>query len=160
MFSQEAKAFLNVRGAADALRNSVADVLGVDLPAEPCTFVRAETVAAYWLAPDEWLAMVPSGEQTQLAAKLRDALMGHFSVADVSGAHVLFNLDAGADAVLRNSSPCDFHPRAFPPGRCRQTVFAKTHALIAANADGRWDLIVRTSYADYVRLWLERCATA
>lgn len=157
MFESNAKGFLNLRGAVPDLRAGVASILGVDVPATPCTFVRAEAVAIYWLGPDEWLAMVPNGRETELAARLRDAVAGHCAIADVSGGHVLFSLAADARAVLAQSSPCDFHPRAFPPGRCRQTIFAKTHALIAANADDCFDLIVRRSYADYVRAWLATC---
>ena len=154
MFEGEARGFLNVRGVAGDIRAGVAAVLGVELPVQPCTFVRADQIAAYWLGPDEWLAMVPNDAQAALAADLRDALSGHSSIVDVSGAYVVFNLGADGEAVLKQSSPCDFHPRAFAPGRCVQTVFAKAHALIAANADETFDVIVRTSYADYVRRWI------
>ena len=154
MFEGEAKGFLNVRGVAADIRVSVADVLGVELPVRPCTFVRVGRVAVYWLGPDEWLAMVPNDAQAPLAARLRDALAVSSSVVDVSGAYAVFNLGADAEAVLKEASPCDFHPHVFPPGRCVQTVFAKAHALIAANADETFDVIVRTSYADYVRRWI------
>ena len=156
MFECEAKGFLNLRGAVADLGIGVAHALGVELPAEPCTFVCAQDVAVYWLGPDEWLARVPDDDRARLAATLRDALAGHFSLVDVSGGHVLFNIGADATTVLGKSSPCDFHPGAFPPGRCVRTVFAKTHALVAAQADRSFDLIVATSYADYVRRWLER----
>lgn len=159
MFEEAEQSFLNLRGDAAEVRKGVAEALGVDLPVTPCTFVRAGDVAVYWLGPDEWLAAVPNGEQAQLAARLRGSLKGHISIADVSGGHRLLEIDAGADEILKQSSPCDFHPRAFPPGRCRQTVFAKTHALIAANLNGTYHLIVRTSYADYIRDWIKRCMT-
>ena len=157
MFEGSGQGFLNLRGDAAALRKGVAEVLGAELPETPCTFVGAGNVAIYWLGPDEWLAAVPNGEQAQLATRLRDTLDGHFSIVDVSGGHALLEIGPDADETLKQSSPCDFHPRAFPPGRCRQTVFAKTHALIAANPDRTFHLIVRTSYADYVRDWIERC---
>ena len=157
MFEEAAQGFLNLRGDAVEVRKGVAEALGVDLPVTPCTFVRTGDVAVYWLGPDEWLAAVPNGEQAQLATRLRGSLDGHFSIADVSGGQTLLELGAGAGEILKQSSPCDFHPRAFPPGRCRQTMFAKTHALVAANSNGTFHLIVRTSYADYVRDWIKRC---
>lgn len=156
MFERKAKGFLNLRGTAAGLRVGVANVLGVELPTEPCTFARAEAVAAYWLGPDEWLAMVPNDGCAQLATRLRDTLVGHFSIVDVSGGHVLFNLGAEVVPVLEKSSPCDFHTQVFPPGRCVRTRFARIHALIAANPDRRFDLIVAASYADYVQRWIER----
>ena len=154
MFEGEARGFLNVRGVTADIRAGVADVLGVELPVQPCTFVRADRIAAYWLGPDEWLAMVPNDAQAALAAGLRDALSVYSSIVDVSGAYAMFNLGADGEAVLKQSSPCDFHPLASPPGRCVQTLFAKAHALIAANEDETFDLIVRTSYADYVQRWI------
>ena len=89
----------------------------------------------------------------------RVRLDGRFSVADVTGAQVQVEL-SGTDVgrVLQKSSPYDFHPRNFPPGRCAQTVFAKTTALVAAKEDGAFDLVFRRSYADYLRRWIADAA--
>ena len=154
------QACLSLRAQPTAsLRGAVATALGVELPVAPCTHRRAGERALHWLGPDEWLATAPAGAEDALQAALRAALTGPFAVTDVSGAWRSFNL-AGPRAieVLRKSSPCDFHPRAFAPGRCVQTVFAKATALIACNADGDFDVITRTSYADYLRRWLEVAA--
>lgn len=151
------RACLNLRGDADdpAFGDAVATAMGVDLPIEPCSWHHAGDVRAYWLGPDEWLLIVPDGRQSKLERELRDAARGHLSVADVSGGLVHVNL-SGADVgkVLQKSSPYDFHPRSFPPGRCVQTVFAKAAALVAANADGSFDLVIRRSYADYLLHWI------
>lgn len=145
---------LNLRGA---LREVA--VRGVELPVEPCTWRHAGDTAVYWLGPDEWLIAVPAGTEADLEQGLRDTLAGSFSIVDTSGANCFLNL-SGPDAgrLLQKSSPYDFHPRNFPAGRCVQTVFAKASALVAARADGSFDVVVRRSYADYVRLWIEDAA--
>ncbi len=152
---------LNLRGDADdpGYRDAVKTALGADLPISPCTWRHAGDARAYWLGPDEWLLIVPDGEQSKLEQRMRDAVRGRLSVADVSGGLVHVHL-AGSDAgkVLQKSSPYDFHPRNFPPGRCVQTVFAKGSALVAANADGSFDLVIRRSYADYLSGWIADAA--
>ena len=152
---------LNLRGDADdpAFRDAVATALGLDLPIKPCSWHHAGEARAYWLGPHEWLLIVPDGKQSKLEQRLRDAVPGPPSVTDVSGGLAHVNL-AGADVdkVLQKSSPYDFHPRNFPPGRCVQTVFAKAAALVAANADASFDLVIRRSYADYLSGWIADAA--
>ena len=161
-FRREAtKGCLNLRGdPADAgFQQGVAAVLGLNPPLPPCTFRQAGDATLYWLAPDEWLAMMPDGVQSEREEELRRVLHGYFSVVDVSGAYQLFRL-AGPDAqrVLQKSSPYDFHPHPFAPGSCVQTVFGKTTALVARHPRDVFDLLVRTSYADYVHRWVAAAA--
>ena len=156
------RAYLNLRGdAADhpQLRNAVQQVVGVDLPREPGTWNHADRSRAYWLGPDEWFITVEGDDGLVVERRLRDVLDGRFAVVDVTGAQVqlaLSGLDAGK--VLQKSSPYDFHPRNFPPGRCAQTVFAKAAALVAASEGGAFDIVFRRSYADYLRRWLADAA--
>lgn len=154
------KSVLNLRGdpADRGFRWGVAAGFGLNPPTVPCTFHSARGRALYWLGPDEWLALTPSAAADPEAA-LREAIDERFSVVDVSGGYALFNL-AGPQVgeVLRKSSPYDFHPSACAPGRCVQTVFAKAAALVAANADGGFDLMVRSSYAAYLRRWIADAA--
>jgi len=77
----------------------------------------------------------------------------------LGGGFIHVNL-RGEDAgqVLQKSSPYDFHPRNFPPGRCAQTVFAKATALVAAREDGAFDIVFRRSFADYLMQWLADAA--
>lgn len=152
------RGYLNLRGDAD-LRDAVSKVTGIDLPAEPCSWCEAGETSACWLGPDEWLLIVPAGEQSRVERQLRESAPGPFSVVDVSGGFVHVNL-SGVDAgkVLQKSSPYDFHPRKFPPGRCVQTVFAQATALVAAAEDGSFDLVFRRSYADYLSRWIADAA--
>ena len=152
---------LNLRGDADdpTFLDAVSTAAGVALPTTPCSWNQAWEARAYWLGPDEWLLILPDGDQSRVEQQLREAAGGRVSVVDVSGGFIHVNL-AGEDAgrVLQKSSPYDFHPRNFPPGRCVQTVFAKASALVAANADGSFDLVIRRSYADYLARWIAEAA--
>ena len=154
------KSVLNLRGdpADTGFRWGVAAALGLNPPTAPCTYVQARGRALYWLGPDEWLALLPS-QPGDAEEALRKAVDQRFSVVDVSGGYTLFNLSGpDADKVLRKSGPYDFHTRVFAPGRCVRTVFAKTAALVAAEADGTFDLMVRRSYGAYVRRWIADAA--
>ena len=149
---------LNLRGdpASARFRDAAKASSGVDLPRTPNTYQRVADCTAYWLAPDEWLLAMPDGEQAAMENRLRKTLADrHFSVVDVSGSYLRLVLaGTGARTVLQQASPYDFHPKAFAPGRCVQTVFAKATALIAAEADASFVLLVRASYADYIRRWV------
>ena len=155
-------AFVNVRGDVgdSRLGHALAQVAGVDLPREPGTWNHADRSRAYWLAPDEWLLVVEDDDGLDVEGRLRDALAGGFSVADVTGAQIQLEL-SGPDVgkVLQKSSPYDFHLRNFPPGRCAQTVFAKSTALVAAKEGGAFDIVFRRSYADYLMRWLADAAS-
>lgn len=145
----------NLRGDGDDPRfqDAVAAVVGIAPPVEPCAWLEADDRRVYWLGPDEWLLTAEPG--TELEAPLRGALHEGCSIVDVSGAQIAVNLSGEqAGKVLQKSSPYDFHPRNFPPGRCVQTNFAKAAALVAANADASFDIVFRRSYADYLRGWI------
>ena len=149
---------LNLRGDAtdERFRDAARGAIGVALPVEPCGWRGADETRAYWLGPDEWLVVVAEGAVSECEGRLRQSFQGRFSVADVTGGHVLVSLSGpNAGRVLQKSSPYDFHPRVFLPGRCAQTVFAKATALVAADADGTFDLVIRRSYRDYVLRWIE-----
>ena len=155
------RAFVNVRGDAGEarLRHAAVQVAGVALPQEPGGWNHADRSRAYWLGPDEWLLVVEGGDGLSVERRLRDALDGRFSVVDVTGAQIQLDLSGPhIGKVLQKSSPYDFHPRNFPPGRCAQTVFAKATALVAAKEDGAFDIVFRRSYADYLMRWLADAA--
>ena len=154
------RAFVNVRGGAgERLPNAATQAAGVDLPREPGTWNAADRSRAYWLGPDEWLLVVEGDDGLDVERRLRAGLDGRFSVVDVSGAQAQLGLSGtGVGKVLQKSSPYDFHPRNFPPGRCAQTVFAKATALVAARDGGAFDIVFRRSYADYLMRWLADAA--
>lgn len=155
------RAYLNLRGDAEdpQFRAAITMIATVDLPVESCTWNGADGSSVYWLGPNEWLLAVVDRTASDLEKELR-ALHERLSVSDVTGAQVHVELSGTAvGKVLQKSSPYDFHPRNFPPGRCAQTVFAKATALVAAKEHGAFDIVFRRSYADYLKRWIEDAAT-
>lgn len=141
-----------------AFANAI-EAAGLRLPATPCTFVAADAPSErriYWLGPDEWLLADFGAAADWAAPSLADGV-----VVDVTGGYVAWRLTGPrANELLRQVSSYDTHPRAFPPGRCAQTVFAKVTALISAELGkgATFDLIVRRSYGDYAQKYLAAAA--
>lgn len=147
------RSFVSLRLGAGDVAADVGRAANLVLPSAAGAYASFEDRAAYWIAPDEWLLALADDEAE--LARLLQQLEGRAAAVDVTGGQRLFNL-AGefAAEVLQASTPYDCHPRVFPPGRCASTAFAKTTALIAAASDASFDLIVRSSYADYVVRWI------
>ena len=143
--------FAIVRGSLAEVRFATAAAdAGLVLPTAPCTYVRSSEHSIYWLGPDEWLlaafAAGPGWQPPSLAAG---------AVVDVSGTYVGWRLTGqNVRQVLQHVTSYDVHPRVFPPGRCASTVFAKATALIAAEEQGAFVVLVRRSYGHYVQRYL------
>lgn len=136
---------------------AIAGVLGCEPPAEANTTRSAGQVTMLWLGPDEWLVLVPGGEETALIGRLRAALAGqHAAVTDVSGARMLLRLSGpNAREVMMKGCTIDLHPRAFGPGRCAQTLLARAGILFHQTDDQpTYDLLPRRSFTPYMRAWL------
>ena len=149
---------LILRGGAIVLDEAVREVLGISLPGEPQGLVLdAEGERSIqWLSPDEWLVIVPGGEEFTLENRLREALAGaHFAISNVSGGQTLVELEGeAARELLMKSVIYDVHPSHFPVGKGVTTVFAKTTVILRRPSDARWELVVRRSFADYTYRWL------
>ena len=135
----------------------VAQALGLDgLPAVN-RFAAAAGGNVLWIGPSEFLAVGEMG--AALEATIRAAIpVGEGAVVDVSASRVGFLL-SGPDApdALAGCCPLDFHPRSFQTGRCAGTLIGKAQVLIAQIADWPTYLIlVRPSFASYVKAWLHR----
>ena len=153
-------ACVSLRGSADdpKFMRAVASVTDVAPPVAPCTSVAGLFGAILWLGPDEWLVASESQSGDEIAARLRQALVATpAAVTDVSDARIIFALtgESAARKVLAKGCSIDFHPRAFPPGRCVQTLLAKAHVLIHARAAQSFDVHVPRSCAQYAWAWLE-----
>lgn len=143
-----------------ALRGNAADprfiaacesVLGAAPPSVPNS-VRS---GIFWLGPDEWLVL---GREPDDLSRLREALRGvHCAVVDVSSSRVALEL-SGARAVEILCSACtlDFDLRSFPAGSCAQTNIARTQGLIHRRAENEFVIFVRSSFARYLRGWLDQ----
>jgi sarcosine oxidase subunit gamma len=104
-----------------------------------------------WLGPDEWL-VVGARE-----ADYPDAA----AAVDVSANRVCFEL-AGDDVedVLAQGCALDLHPSAFAPGRCAQTLLARAQVILHRTDEETFRVLVRPSFAPYVRAWIEDALTS
>jgi sarcosine oxidase subunit gamma len=116
-------------------------------PVEPNTTAGR----ALWLGPDEWLVIGSREEDFPDAA----------AAVDVSAARICFEL-AGDDVedVLAQGCSLDLHPSVFRPGRCAQTLLAKAQVILHRRDEATFRVLVRPSYANYLRAWLEDALTS
>ncbi|MHA6495029.1 sarcosine oxidase subunit gamma [Pseudomonas borbori] len=149
---------LVLRGDAKdpAFASGVHHATGMELPGA-LGLVGSGERSLQWLAPDEWLLIVPRGEELAAEQKLREALAGlHISVVNVSGGQTLVELRGpNVRELLMKSTSYDVHPSNFPVGKAVGTVFAKSQLVIRHTGEDTWELVVRRSFADYVWLWLQ-----
>ncbi|UUY10014.1 sarcosine oxidase subunit gamma family protein [Pseudomonas sp. J452] len=152
---------LVLRGDAKdpAFAGGVHQALGMELPTA-LTLVAKGDSSLQWLAPDEWLLIVPRGEEFAVEQKLRTALQGqHISVVNVSGGQTLVELSGPkVRELLMKSTSYDVHPDNFPVGKAVGSNFAKSQLVIRHTAEHSWELVVRRSFADYIWLWLQDAA--
>ena len=112
-------------------------------PVEPNTAVEVDGRTVPWLGPDEWLV---------LEGRERD-FPGAEAAVDVSANRVCFEL-AGAGAVEVLASGCSLDLAALGPGRCAQTLLARAQVILLPVQLDRWWILVRPSFAPYLRAWL------
>ncbi|WP_017348145.1 MULTISPECIES: sarcosine oxidase subunit gamma [Pantoea] len=149
---------LVLRGGAIALDGALRNAINLSLPGEPLTMTQDSSgnYSAQWLSPDEWLLIVPPGEEFAVENKLREALGdAHYAITNVSGGQTLLEL-TGKDVrnLLMKSVIYDVDDKSFPVGKGVITVFAKTTVNIRRPAADVWQLVVRRSFADYSYRWL------
>ena len=149
---------LVIRGDAKdpAFSGGVHKALGLELPVA-LTLVASGETSLQWLGPDEWLLIVPSGQEFETEQRLRKALDGqHIAVINVSGGQTLVELSGPkAREVLMKSTSYDVHPSNFPVGKAVGSNFAKSQLVIRHTGEDTWELLVRRSFADYIWLWLQ-----
>ncbi|MER5668195.1 sarcosine oxidase subunit gamma [Streptomyces mirabilis] len=150
---------VNVRlDAKGAAADAVGLALGLQLPLEPNTVVRASELTAVWLGPDEWLVVGPTGGQRDLESRIRAASGDEpVAVTDVSAQRTtLLVTGPRSRDLLAHGCPLDLHPRVFGAGCCAQTTLARTQIVLVARDEpkaGFW-VLVRSSFAGYLTEWL------
>jgi sarcosine oxidase subunit gamma len=116
-------------------------------PVEPNTTAEVDGRTVLWLGPDEWLVLGGREHDYPAAA----------AAVDVSANRVVYELyGPGAADVLATGCSVDL---AFAPGRCAQTMLARAQVLLFMPELDRWWILVRPSYAPYLRAWLEDALT-
>jgi sarcosine oxidase, subunit gamma len=130
---------------------------GVPLPMQPNRVASMREVRTLWLGPDEWLVTAPENAAPDLLGRLTRALAGrHASVTDLSASRAIIEI-AGTHArtLLEKGCGLDLHPRAFGPGQCAQTVFAKLPVIIdQLSTSPVYRLFVRRSASLWLTEWL------
>jgi sarcosine oxidase, subunit gamma len=145
-----------------AFMAAVGRCLDMVLPTEVCSSAIQNSVTALWLGPDQWLVTCPASDVVFFISTLREALEEvYHALTDVTDGRVALRL-AGPNArdVLEKGCPLDLHPRAFPVGRCAQSLLAKASVLIHLvdddpRAGPSFDVYVPRSFSHYVFAWLE-----
>jgi sarcosine oxidase subunit gamma len=130
---------------------------GVPLPLQPNRVSSMRELRTLWLGPDEWLVTAPEGAAPDLQGRLARALAGrHAAVTDLSASRAIIELTGPrARTLLEKGCGLDFHPRAFGPGCCAQTLFAKLPLIIdQLSAAPAYRLFVRRSSARWLVEWL------
>ena len=149
---------LTLRGDAKdpAFAEGVHKALGLELPVALSLVANADT-SLQWMGPDEWLLIVPTGEEFAAEQKLREALGDlHIQIVNVSGGQQILELSGpNVRDVLMKSTSYDVHPDNFPVGKAVGTVFAKSQLVIRHTAEDTWELLIRRSFSDYFWLWLQ-----
>ena len=138
---------------------AVGRVLDLLLPSEPCTSAAKAQIGALWLGPDQWLLTCP--RDVAWSARRRCAALAgvHAAITDVTMAGRVPRRRPERARRARQGHPGSA-PRAFPPGRCAQSLLAKASVLIHLVDDGpergpSFDVYVARSFADYLWTWLE-----
>ncbi|REG86777.1 sarcosine oxidase subunit gamma [Marinomonas pollencensis] len=132
----------------------VEKVLGFALPVQPLTSHASDSYYVFWISPGEWLILAENIEPAVIEASLRAELTGHFAVVDVSAGQTLMTLSGEAvQQVLQKSCGYDVEA-SLPVGKVVTTTFAKATLVLHHQAEGKYFLIVRRSFADYVWRWL------
>ena len=115
-------------------------------------------VRTLWLGPDEWLVTSPERPGSRARwARLTRALAGQqATVTDLSASRAVIEISGSrARALLEKGCGLDLHPRAFGPGSCAQTLFAKLPVIIdQTSAAPAYRLFVRRSAARWLAEWL------
>ena len=154
------KGSINLRGnAADRkFLNAVKAATGCELPLQPNTTTKGD-VPAFWLGPDEWMLQTDAASASAMALALDKALQGqHVAINDLSGGQVTLRLTGDSvRELLAKGCPLDLHPSVFEAGACAQTGLAKAGVVLVAHERGLGvDLIVRRSFSDYLKQWLQK----
>ncbi len=153
---------LRATSDASALSDALKSHCGIALSAR----LHSETNDPYcvrWMSPDAWILSCPLSEAYSIEQALRKAVPGHIAIVNISGGYSILELSGiHARDVLMKSTGYDVHPDHFGQDKVVNTTFAKAQVTLRAievnDADGRYELLVRRSFSDYVWLWLQRAA--
>jgi sarcosine oxidase subunit gamma len=139
---------LRARPDAPGLAAAVRAAVGLEMPATR-RIVRAGDKAVGWMAPDEWLLILPYGQVAVALDALRSTLgPAHHLAVDVSDARAVFRIEGPKAAeVLMKLTPADLS--ALAPGELRRSRAAQVACAFWADEAG-FTLVSFRSVAGYV----------
>jgi sarcosine oxidase, subunit gamma len=141
---------VTLRARADlvSLPDAVKAAIGVALP-EPRRMAEAGDRSVLWMAPDEWLLLMPYPEAEATVADLNGALAGqHALVANVSDARAVFRVEgAMADRVIAKLCPVDLP--MLVDGEVRRTRMAQVACALWRSGPQGITLVTFRSVARY-----------
>ena len=130
---------------------------GIPLPLQPNRVASMRELRTLWLGPDEWLVTAPAAAIPDVTRRLTRALAGrHAAITDLSASRAIIEVSGPqARRLMEKGCGLDLHPRAFGPGQCAQTVFAKLPVIIDQTSPAPlYRLFVRRSAARWLTDWL------
>lgn len=156
----------NLRGRPDdpGFARAVQAAFGLTLPAANM-FTVEDTRLLAWLGPDEFLFIGGEGDRDSrgLENGFRARIAGAAAaITEVGAGFARLEIGGvGARDFLASGWALDLHPRAFGLGCCAQSYLAKAPVLLLQrDAAPVFDIVVRRSFADYLRSWLAVSAGA
>lgn len=150
---------LIIRGAADDIGPALESQAGIALPADACTSAESQDGTLLWLGPSEWMLHCGEGDERVMMATIETALTGiHHQVVDVTDYYTIIRVSGPASRdMLQKVTTLDLHPRSFPAGAIKGSIFGRVPSVLhrpaneGSDEDPVFDLIIRGSHADY--LW-------
>jgi sarcosine oxidase subunit gamma len=133
----------------------------LDVTARPAAWsgglTALETVVA--LTPER--RILQAGDAAAMAGSLDAVAAQGGRGVDVSHAWQPIAIDGpAARSLLERGIDLDLAPDHFPPGHGVATLCARVPVLLRAEAGGGYTLLVATSYADWLMLWLQAARAA
>jgi sarcosine oxidase subunit gamma len=124
--------------------------IGVRSPSAP-------PAPALRLGPDEWLIVGERAQEADIIARLQQAMAGQRAqILDLTASRTTIELaGVGSTELLTKGCGLDLHPRVFHAGQVVSTILARTGVILhLVDAAPTWRVLVRASYARYLRDWL------
>lgn len=139
---------LRAKAGTPGLDGAVLAAVGLGLP-EQRRIVRNGDRAVGWMAPDEWLLILPYGQVSGALETLRSTLgPAHHLAVDVSDARAVFRIEGPKAAeVLMKLTPADLS--ALAPDELRRSRAAQVACAFWADEAG-FTLVSFRSVAGYV----------
>lgn len=135
---------------------AAAKALGVSLPVTPCRSATADTRAALWLGPDEWL-IFDDGKPIDIGSL--DGIKAPLSAVDISHRNTSIEVTGPfAASTLAAGCPLDLDLSAFPVGKCTRTVLGKAEIILWRTGEETFRIDCWRSFSDYVFSYLAESA--